>query len=72
MLFNRCAFYELPDEAEKLKPGEKGFICNHQKTLTWETARKRLGLGLYSPSGSNDIGALLSFAKRQYRTRAKK
>ena len=71
MLFNRCSFYDLPDEAEKLKPGEKGFTCVHQKTLTWDTARKRLGLGsLYSESMPSS--ALLAPPRRIYRPRAKK
>ena len=72
MLFNRCAFYDLADEAfEELKPKEKLYICAHQKTLTWDTARKRLGLGsLYSESMPNS--ALLAPTRRIYRTRAKK
>ena len=70
MLFNRCAFYDLPDEAFKeLKPNEKLYICAHQKTLTWDTARKRLGLGNSEPMPSS---ALLAPTRRIYRTRAKK
>ena len=71
MLFNRCAFYDLADEAfEELKPNEKLYICAHQKTLTWDTARKKLGLGsLYSEFMPS---ALLAPPRRIYRTRAKK
>ena len=70
MLFNRCSFYDLPDEAA-LTRGEKGFTCAHEKTLSWETARKALGLGPYS-AVTPSLSSLLAPPRRIYRTRAKK